>query len=218
MPINATRQMTAAGEEGKMHVPAARDFSRVESMNLKTFARVLPPIFRSNPLVWLLIACAAAAAWIWLGFSQGSKNPGTAQAAPGNVVALQPLLVSHVPAGPDDLTAPGSSAGAMARLDEDYYDFGRIPNGQPVERDFYLSNTGDGDLLVQRAYTTCSCTTAEVSSARVPPGTAARVTIRFDPSLHNVAGTTVRRGLILETNDPQQPVLEIWVQASVRGE
>ena len=42
------------------------------------------------------------------------------------------------------------------------------------------------------------------------------VTVQFDPSVHNLRGQTVRRGVIVETNDPQNPSVDFWIQATVR--
>ncbi len=41
------------------------------------------------------------------------------------------------------------------------------------------------------------------------------MTLTFDAGFHDVSGQTVRRGVIIENNDPNHPVLEIWVEVSV---
>jgi hypothetical protein len=101
---------------------------------------------------------------------------------------------------------------------EAFYDFGRIGAQDVVERTFTVRNNGEGPLTISRAYTTCGCTTAEVSSDVIPPGKAVTVDLRFDAGFHDSAGQTVRRGVILETNDPDQPQVEIWVEAEVANE
>lgn len=100
-------------------------------------------------------------------------------------------------------------------VDEAFHDFGRIGAKDVVERTFTVRNTGDAPLTISRAYTTCACTTAEVSAGVIPPGKAVTVDLRFDAGFHDAAGQTVRRGVILETNDPEQPQVEMWVQADV---
>ena len=70
-------------------------------------------------------------------------------------------------------------------------------------------------MTISRAYTTCACTTAEISSEVIPPGKAVSVDLVFDAGFHDAAGQTVRRGIILENNDPDQPQAEFWVQADV---
>jgi hypothetical protein len=76
-------------------------------------------------------------------------------------------------------------------------------------------NRGSADLIIRRAYTTCGCTTAKVSGSIISAGKAALV-VQYDPRLHGAPGTTVCRGVILETNDPEQAQFELWVQAEIQ--
>jgi hypothetical protein len=84
-----------------------------------------------------------------------------------------------------------------------------------VERTFIVRNEGEALLTISRAYTTCGCTTAEFSASVIPPGKVATVKVIFDAGFHDTAGQTVRRGVIIENNDPNQSQAEIWVQAAV---
>jgi hypothetical protein len=43
------------------------------------------------------------------------------------------------------------------------------------------------------------------------------MTLTFDAGVHETRGKTVRRGVFIENNDPQNPQMEIWIQASVRN-
>lgn len=103
-------------------------------------------------------------------------------------------------------------------VDEAFHDFGRIGPKDVVTRTFVVRNNGDAPLTISRAYTTCGCTTAEVSADEIPPGKAVTVEMVFDAGFHDSAGQTVRRGVILENNDPDQPQTELWVQAEVGRE
>jgi hypothetical protein len=130
-------------------------------------------------------------------------------------VILQPSLRNSASTTP----APASAAvvaAAAATLPNDFYDFGAIAAQAVVRHDFLVINRGSAPLEIRRAYTTCGCTSADLSAQRIPPGKAALATVIFDAGFHPVAGQTVRRGLILETNDPDHPELEIWVQAAVK--
>lgn len=102
-------------------------------------------------------------------------------------------------------------------INEQYFDFGRLGPKEVVEKEFVIANTGAAPLTISRAYTTCGCTTAEFTSAVVPPGEVSIVTLIFDAGFHDVRGQTVRRGVILENNDPQNSTAEIWIQASIRN-
>lgn len=110
---------------------------------------------------------------------------------------------------------PSGSAQARVDLSGSFYNFGRVNADETVRREFLITNRGQAPLVIQQAYTTCGCTTAEISARVIPPGKAARAVVIFDAGFHNSAGQTVRRGLVLETNDPEHPQVEIWVQARV---
>ena len=99
-----------------------------------------------------------------------------------------------------------------------FYDFGSIGPTEVVTKEFIIANVGDAPLTISRAYTTCGCTTADFTSAVIPPGEISIVTIRLDAGFHDVRGQTVRRGLIIENNDPKNSNMEIWVRASVRAQ
>lgn len=119
------------------------------------------------------------------------------------------MMGEYPEAAVDDSQTP------IAEMKERFYDFGTLSTDQEVSREFVLTNRGGAALLITRAYTTCGCTSAEISSAVIPPGKAGLVTVYLDPRLASAGSSAIRRGIILETNDPQQPQIEIWVQASV---
>jgi hypothetical protein len=102
------------------------------------------------------------------------------------------------------------------RLSENFYDFGEANPQQILTRTFVIANTGQTPLVIRHAYTTCGCTIADFTATEIPPGKVALMTLQFDTSFHDMRGTTVRRGVIVETNDPTLPVQEIWIQASIR--
>lgn len=90
-----------------------------------------------------------------------------------------------------------------------------IPPSAEPEVTFVVRNTGEAPLVISRIYTTCACTTAELTASVIPPGKVALLTVYFDADYHDVRGETVRRGVILENNDRRQPQAEVWIQARV---
>ncbi|MBE3143830.1 MAG: DUF1573 domain-containing protein, partial [Planctomycetes bacterium] len=102
------------------------------------------------------------------------------------------------------------------RLSEKYYDFGEVNAYQVLTRTFVIANSGQSPLVIQRAYTTCGCTMADFTATEIPPGKVVLMTLQFDTGYHDMRDTTVRRGVMIETNDPDHPTQEIWIQASVR--
>ncbi len=98
-----------------------------------------------------------------------------------------------------------------------FYNFGSIGPTEVVKRDFVIVNRGQAPLTISRAYTSCDCTSADFTSAVIPPGKVSLVTIQFDAGFHKeAAGTTVQRTLIIQNTDPNNPQVEITIQADVR--
>ena len=93
---------------------------------------------------------------------------------------------------------------------------GSIGPTDVVTYDFVITNMGEAPLTINRAYTTCGCTTASFTATVIPPGKVSLITMRMDAGYHDVRGQTVRRGIIIENNDLETPQVEIWAEASVR--
>jgi hypothetical protein len=95
------------------------------------------------------------------------------------------------------------------------YNFGTIRPRDVVRAKFVIRNTGQGPLTISRAFTTCGCTTADITARVIPPGKLAVVTVVFDAGFHDTKGQHVSRGVIIESNDPDNSKSEVWVEASV---
>jgi hypothetical protein len=103
-------------------------------------------------------------------------------------------------------------------VSEDFFNFGSVGLKDMVTHDFALFNRGNAPLTISRAYTTCGCTTADFTATVIPPGKVAIMTLTLDAGFHEVGGQTVRRGVVIENNDPNNPTMEIWTQAAVGRE
>lgn len=132
------------------------------------------------------------------------------------LVTGRPIQATHQMGGSPPIPfLPADGPQPNVEVSEVFHDFGRIGSRDVVTRTFVVRNTGEAPLTISHAYTTCACTTGEVAADVIPPGKATTVTLRFDAGYHDTAGQTVRRGIILENNDPDQPQAEMWVQARV---
>lgn len=137
---------------------------------------------------------------------------------PNDVAHDEPILAIHeMGEGPVIPFLPTNQAQPKIEIPEKSFNFGLIGSQDVVEQEFIIRNVGDAPLTISRAYTTCGCTVAEISASVIPPGKVATIKLIYDAGYHDTAGQTVRRGLIIENNDPQQSQAEIWVQAAVRS-
>lgn len=163
----------------------------------------------------LVLALLIYAASIW------SATNSTIYYTPADVVhGVEMHAVHEMGFSKNNQTASFSPTSSTAKpdmqLSEKYYDFGAVNAHQVLTRTFVIANSGQSPLIIRRAYTTCGCTIADFTAAEIPPGKVVLMTLQFDTGYHDMRGTTVRRGVMIETNDPDQQIQEIWVQASVR--
>jgi hypothetical protein len=175
---------------------------------------------RKNTILGIMLAIAALliAGSLYAYFAGSQTAAAALDYEPGDIVYGDPIHAIHeMGEGPPIPFLPGDQAQPAIAVSEKSYDFGSIGLKEVVERNFVIFNTGDGPLTISRAYTTCGCTTAEITARSIPPGKVAAITLTFDAGFHDAAGQTVRRGLIIENNDPRQSQAEIWIQASVRN-
>lgn len=163
----------------------------------------------------LLIAAVTAL----VGPGSGSSGTGADfNYAPEDVVRGEAFVAVHeMGAGPPIPFLPASGPQPSIATSEDFIDVGSVGPNEVVRLEFAIANTGQAPLTISRAFTTCGCTTAEISSTVIPPGKVAEVELVFDAGFHDTRGQVVRRGLIIENNDPKHSTQEIWIQASVRS-
>lgn len=123
---------------------------------------------------------------------------------------MEPFNFASIPFLPKGGPQPSIAAS------ETFYNFGRIGPADIVTQEFVIANQGDETLTISRAYTTCGCTTVDFTATVIPPGKVSIMTLTLDAGYHDVRGQTVKRGVFIENNDPNNPEFEIWTQASVR--
>ncbi|MGB3717794.1 MAG: DUF1573 domain-containing protein [Candidatus Promineifilaceae bacterium] len=166
----------------------------------------------------LVIALLLVAGSLYAYFSESQTATVELDYSPEDIVYDQPIHAIHeMGEGPPIPFLPSDQAQPAIAVSEKSYDFGSIGPADIVERTFVIFNTGNAPLTISRAYTTCGCTEADITARSIPAGKVAEVTITFNAGFHDTAGQTVRRGLLIENNDPRQSQAEIWIEASVRN-
>lgn len=60
------------------------------------------------------------------------------------------------------------------------YDFGKITEGEKVACVFKYKNTGDGDLIIHSATTSCGCTVPHFDDKPIAPGKEGNMEVVFD--------------------------------------
>lgn len=104
----------------------------------------------------------------------------------------------------------GNVSGApQIAIDHQFWDFGTITNGAILSHDYYITNTGDGPLIISNVVSTCGvCLHAYIDATNLPPGAGTVIHAKLDL---RVLDGAVSRGILVSCNDPQTPasVLEL---------
>ena len=174
---------------------------------------------RRNRFVPFIVAGVALLVAIGGGYLYVTERQ-TAQAmvayAPDDVVRDRPIHAVHeMGSGPPIPFLSQDQPQPEIAIPEKSYNFGGLWPTAVVRHEFVIRNTGQAPLTISRAYTTCGCTTADITARVIPPGKVALASVVFDAGFHDTRGQRVRRGVIIENNDPGNSKAEIWVRASV---
>lgn len=149
----------------------------------------------------------------------------------GIVIAVVVLigLVWVARPNPQSTSAVSSDTnGALTVEEANNYDFGTISMAKGVvKHQFKIKNIGDEPVIINKMYTSCMCTTAEliISGKKsgpfgmsghgiipridqtINPNEEAAVSVAFDPAAHGPAGIgAIRRTITLE-NNAREPIL-----------
>ena len=108
--------------------------------------------------------------------------------------------------------ASSAATGPRIGIDPTTFAFGKVLQNKTLHKDFVIRNLGTEDLKIGRISTTCGCTAALAESDVVKPGSS--TTLGVDLQTRTYSGR-VERSVIVESNDPTKPRLELVVSATV---
>ncbi len=163
------------------------------------------------------LVAALVMGWSAMSRAEPEADSVTGTYSPEELVYDNPISAIHeMGAGPAIPFLPEDQPQPRIVVPDEVYDFGLLGPKDVVTHTFVIRNDGKAPLTISRAYTTCGCTTAEITARVIPPGKVALATIRFDAGFHDARGKIVQRGLIIESNDPNRWKAAIWTRAAIR--
>jgi hypothetical protein len=134
----------------------------------------------------------------------------TALRRAGLVAVLALLAAARAGAGAPALPA----AAPRIVVEPASFDFGTVRPAGEVQKEFLIRNHGRAELVIASISTTCGCTAAMSETRTVKPGgsTALRVTLTApgEPG-------KIRKSVLIKSNDPARPSLEVKIAATVAG-
>lgn len=69
---------------------------------------------------------------------------------------------------------------AVMTFEKQTHDFGNVTEGEVVEYSFKFTNTGEKDLLINKAEASCGCTVPEWPKEPIKPGESGYMKVKFD--------------------------------------
>jgi len=102
--------------------------------------------------------------------------------------------------------------GPRIRVEPTTFDFGKVRPGHALRREFRVRNLGDQPLVIERISRSCRCTSAETDVSTLEPG--ASTPLRVGLETPRKAGPVEER-VVIRTNDPETPLLELRLLATV---
>ena len=124
--------------------------------------------------------------------------------------ALAAALLSAAPA--QKPAAAPTPAVPLIRVEPEAFDFGHALPGRTLRKEFTLRNAGAAELVIQGVSTTCGCTAAIAGETRLKPGRSTPLSVSLQT--RDYRGRVERRVLV-RSNDPKTPLVELTVSATV---
>jgi hypothetical protein len=101
-------------------------------------------------------------------------------------------------------------------LETPNFDMGDVVNGEIITWEVVVRNDGDAPLIVDTVSTSCGCTTANLDPMTIQPSSNGTLTIEFDSGAHGPESIgKLMRIIFIESNDPEQPEVEIEFTVNV---
>lgn len=79
----------------------------------------------------------------------------------------------------------------VIQLKETAFDFGRIPQGKPVNHNFLITNIGKEPLVIENVLASCGCTTPEWSTAPVGSGKNTEIKVGYNAATEGTFEKTI---------------------------
>lgn len=92
----------------------------------------------------------------------------------GLLLMLTQMFAQNQKLSMGDLKAP------KMEWEKESYDFGQIPQHNPVDVVFTFKNTGNAPLVLSKVEASCGCTNVEYKKAPIMPGQTGEISVTFD--------------------------------------
>jgi hypothetical protein len=106
-----------------------------------------------------------------------------------------PAAPARSPAAPAD--------GPRIKFDNDVFEAGKVPAGQPLSHTFIVTNVGNQTLEISKVNPTCGCTIANSWTHKIEPGQKGEIPITVN--VNQAWSGTMMKTITIESNDKSKP-------------
>lgn len=99
---------------------------------------------------------------------------------------------------------------AEFKFEKETHDFGKIPQGKPVNVEFKFTNIGDEPLIISNIESVCGCTVPKYTSTPVLKGQSGSITVTYNAA----AIAPFSKGLTIKSN-AKTPIKLIYIKGEV---
>lgn len=119
---------------------------------------------------------------------------------------------AHVQEDFSKLTPEQRAKAPAVTFDKNTIEFGEIKQGEKVDCDFEVKNTGKSDLIIRKTKASCGCTAVTLGESTLAPGESTKIRATF-----NSAGRNGRqyKSITVITNDPQKPEVILTISGNI---
>ncbi len=104
-----------------------------------------------------------------------------------------------------------AQTGPQITFESDTIDYGTVENGSDGQRVFRFTNTGDADLLITDAKSSCGCTIPKKPEGPVAPGEKGEIAVKYDTNRQG----PFRKTITLTTNVEASPMVALKIKGTV---
>ncbi len=118
---------------------------------------------------------------------------------------------------PTGQSLPAGPTGTANLTEPTTFKFGTMSQQSEGKHDWYLTNTGKGELKLSKGDSTCSCTMANLAEGQeqiLAAGQSTKITLSWNTKTNN--GPWSQRATILVKNDPDKQKIDFFVEGTVR--
>lgn len=92
------------------------------------------------------------------------------------------------------------------------YDYGNVTEGEPIEFDFVLKNSGKSDLIIRKVKASCGCTTVQPDKNLLKPGETTSIKAVFRTNGYSGQQS---KSITVITNDPKKSTLILRMSGNI---